>query len=289
MKLTLQENLTYLFLSGVSWIVSFIPRSTSLMFGRGLGLFIHSVFPIRKDIALGNLEITFPKNSRRENLRILKRTYRHFGMVLMEFIQAPYLSAKKLNSLFTVEGISLNALREIKIGILSTAHMGNWELCMHILGQNNIDFSAVALIQRNKGAHKFFSECREASGSKLIYKKDSSRIMLQVLRSHFLGLASDQWAGKSGMRMPFFNRESSMATGAAIFHLKTGAPIFYVYCILSPDFKYKLLIVKPDLDQLPDNKQEAVRVINELYISDLEKIIQKYPEQYFWFHRKWRT
>ena len=34
----------------------------------------------------------------------------------------------------------------------------------------------------------------------------------------------------------------------------------------------------------PDNKVEE---ICKLISLDLEKIVQKYPEQYFWFHRKW--
>ena len=33
--------------------------------------------------------------------------------------------------------------------------------------------------------------------------------------------------------------------------------------------------------------EEKIHIINQLYNMELENIIRKYPEQYFWFHRKW--
>ena len=34
-------------------------------------------------------------------------------------------------------------------------------------------------------------------------------------------------------------------------------------------------------------KEQKIKTINDLYNLELEKIVKKYPEQYFWFHRKW--
>ena len=36
-----------------------------------------------------------------------------------------------------------------------------------------------------------------------------------------------------------------------------------------------------------EQKDDIIIEINRLYVEILEGIIKKYPEQYFWFHKKW--
>ena len=36
-----------------------------------------------------------------------------------------------------------------------------------------------------------------------------------------------------------------------------------------------------------EQKQDIIVEINKIYSKMLEDIIIEYPEQYFWFHKKW--
>ena len=46
-----------------------------------------------------------------------------------------------------------------------------------------------------------------------------------------------------------------------------------------------MIVNELNIDEInPENKVEE---ICKLISLDLEKIVRKYPEQYFWFHRKW--
>ena len=68
----------------------------------------------------------------------------------------------------------------------------------------------VTQTQRSKGAQKFFNWIRRKENTTLIPKKASKKIMMDVLDNNkFLGLASDQNAGKNGVNVPFFNSKVS--------------------------------------------------------------------------------
>jgi len=112
--------------------------------------------------------------------------------------------------------------------------------------------------------------------------------MLNALNEKkFLGLASDQNADKRGVYIPFFDVPASIPKGAALFHLKTHMPIIVGFCILSRDLKYNLRLREMNLSSIPADKDDAIIIINTQYSKLLENEIRQYPEQYFWFHRKW--
>ena len=112
--------------------------------------------------------------------------------------------------------------------------------------------------------------------------------MRQILVDNkFLGLASDQNAGKYGIKVPFFNSMVSIPKGAGYFHIKTKKPILIGFCILTPQLKYKLTLKEIDESIINDEKNDLIYNVNRYFSNLLEKEIIKYPEQYFWFHQKW--
>ena len=44
---------------------------------------------------------------------------------------------------------------------------------------------------------------------------------------------------------------------------------------------------KLDIKSLDFESDDKILEISKLISNDLEKMVKKYPEQYFWFHRKW--
>ena len=59
------------------------------------------------------------------------------------------------------------------------------------------------------------------------------------------------------------------------------------YCILDDMNNYQISIESLTLEHLPDSKDEKVLEIMNRISKDLENKIKQYPQQYFWFHKKW--
>ena len=122
-------------------------------------------------------------------------------------------------------------------------------------------------------------------GTKQLYKRENSiEIAYEILsRNGILGLVSDQDARKKGVFVNFFESPASTPKGAALFHLNTAAPIMMGVCIQKGFQKYQIRFFTVD------TTVQNIEQITQSYTSLLEKCIREKPEQYFWFHKRWKT
>ena len=256
--------------------------------GRCLGIFIYYLYPIRKAIAQKNLEIAFPEYDKKKKLFILKACYKHFGMVLVDFFRLPKIKRNKDKIIVNIPPKSIDLMKSKSGGIILTGHMGNWEYIGPMLSIHNIKSAGVALIQKNSQADRFFNDLRISDNMKVIPSNAGSNVMLQHIKDgYYLGLISDQNAGSRGTEALFFDKPVSVPKGAAAFHVKTNTPILLGFCILCKDLHYKLSFHELDLERLPKDSNEAIVEINQRFTNIMEKRVREYPEQYYWFHRKW--
>ena len=78
------------------------------------------------------------------------------------------------------------------------------------------------------------------------------------MEGKYLGLISDQNAGKKGTAAMFFNKTVSVPKGAGAFHLKTNTPILLGFCILCKDLHYKLSFHEMNLKKWGSREREPV-------------------------------
>ena len=277
--------LTYNFLVLLRFLVSFIPRKFILFLGKVLGIFIYYFIPIRKKVAKINILIAFPELSDKEVNNIILKSYKHYGMLLFEFIMQN--NKNIYNNIIELDNKTKKCLTDDIGKILMTAHIGNWEMMLPIISKFK-KVIGVAREQKNKGANKFIIENRSFNNVELISNKGSTRKMAKALfKNKILLLVCDQNAKSKGNKLLFFNKESSFPKGPGYFHFLTNSELIYGFCILNKDYKYELKIRNLNIEKKIEQKDELVIQINRLYIKKLEEIITKYPEQYFWFHKKW--
>jgi len=278
----------YILLKIISWAFQIFPRVFVLFVGRTLGSFFYYFIPLRKSIAMKNLEIAFPDWNPNKRKSLLHSSYRHYGMVLVDFFRLPKVKRKQNKTIVNIPTESIEILKQYSGGIILSGHIGNWEYIGPSLGINNIKCAGVAQIQRNSTSNHFFNELRRSENVKIIPADGGSKVMVQtILDGYFLGLISDQNAGRKGTEAQFFNSPVSMPKGAAAFHLKTNTPILVGFCILYGNYSYHLSFQELDVQGLPENSNEVIVEINRRYSKLLEEAVIEYPQQYFWFHRKW--
>ena len=264
-----------------SWLNHLFQRERSRV-GATIGSVAFNKIAIRKDHARRHLKMAFPDKSDNYidyNLRELHRHYGHMfidalcGTRLIQHGKVAAEGRKQLDSAYS----------EGKGVILMAGHFGNWELIPTWLAVNGYQIVTVAQRQKNRGADRFLMEYREKAETSPVYPGASPSDMISSVRAgKILILASDQNAGKRGEFVYFFDQLASSPRGADVFHQKTGAPVIVAFCQREQDGSY---IIR--FDQLPNGDGSAS--IMERFTKLLEKEIRKRPEQYFWFHRRWKT
>ena len=277
------HKITYYFLGFISNLVTKLSLRTQIIISQNIASVLYHYIPKRKNVAIKNIQTAFPKCSDIWVANTLKKCYKFFAYNFIQFLALPK-STDSIKIQINGQTALDNAIEQGKGVILISSHFGPWEILGHWLGVNNYQLRGVAHKQKNKGANRFFEEKRQLSGIKHIYRKVGMNVLYNILEEKkILGLVSDQDAKNKGIFINFFNKPASTHKGAAIFHLNTNAPMIYGICIQTGFQEYKI-----ELIPITSVKNTIEDIIQE-YTLTLERIIQKYPEQYFWFHNRWKT
>ena len=101
--------------------------------------------------------------------------------------------------------------------------------------------------------------------------------------NEILVLLSDQDARDKGKKVNFFDIPSSTPSGAAILHKRMGSPIIF-FAITKINDEYFV-----EFKEINASNALSIDEIVQEYTSCLEAAVTQRPEQYFWFHKRWKT
>ncbi len=132
-------------------------------------------------------------------------------------------------------------------------------------------------------------EIRKSAGLKIIQKEKAIQNVIRALsENYFVGILVDQRSRRSeGVWVDFFGKKAPTTPSLALLAMRTGAPILPIFMVRNGYRKHLVFIKKPlPLIHTGNIKKDILantKIINET----LESIIRKYPDQWFWVHRRW--
>ncbi len=289
----LAQYLIYLGIRGFSGIINLFPEGFALWIGRQLGRLGYLIDFEHRHVAMKNLERAFGGEKSGNEIRgIALRTFENLGMNLIEFLRFPGLKNEKLMEKVEIEGRSHvdAALKSGKGIIFLLGHIGNWELlgCMpRVLGNNLMALARP--IKKNRRLDRFIGEIRRSSGLQVL---SSKRVAYQVVsalrRNKMVGILIDQREKRNeGIGVKFFGENASTTPASAFFALKTGAAVIPVYTIRLKGGRHRIVAEPPVGLIETGDKAEDIRINTQHHTEVLESIIRRFPDQYFWIHRRW--
>lgn len=255
-------------------------------------LFFH-IFRYRHQVTLDNLAEAFPEKPPAERRRIAFQCYQHFALSIMEFFKLASYTPADLEQMIIVEDPeSLQQLaRSAKGTILVSGHFGNWELAIALLATRYWKgAAAVQKRQHNYLVDRYTIEARKRWGVEIIYSRGAVARGLSILaQNKILALLCDQDGGKNGVFVPFFKRMASTHKGAAALFLRSRANLIFGCCVRTGRLQYKgialPIVYEGDFQMTPEN----ITAVTEKFTTALEHYVRQYPEQYLWFHKRWKT
>jgi KDO2-lipid IV(A) lauroyltransferase len=269
-----------------------MPLRKALWIGRRIGNLASLVNVKRRAIAYANLKASFPEKGPCEIKQILKEHFEHLGMIIVEILRFPFSGKKYLEKYVTFKNTDRikEAIEKGKGVIPLGAHFGNWEVSGLALGLYGYKLSVFARDQKYTMLNNLLNKYRAMTGCKVIAKGFSVRDILTALKhKEVVGMLSDQDAGPTGVFVDFFGRPASVAPGAVSFARKTGAVLMPTFIRRVGYENHYAEVGEPIKLIDTGDKDKDMRLNLEKITENLESLIRKYPEQWLWSHKRWKS
>ncbi len=173
--------------------------------------------------------------------------------------------------------------------VVMAGHCGNWELMGAYIAARLGAFHAIARGMANPLVEAYVRSVRERLGMEILHDRDAVRAVPRLLRSGAaVGFLSDQaTVGLASTYVPFFGRPAKTPRGAAVFALRFGAPVVVAHAVRQPGGRYRVLAEELAVPATGDREHDIDEVMRR-FTAVLERVVQEYPGQYFWQHRRWK-
>lgn len=260
--------------------------------GAFFGRLANRPFGIRSGVTQRQIAAAFPELSHEAVLELTQRSYESLGRTFIEAAVLPGASRAEILARFenVVGWEHLEAAQAKGKGvIIVTGHLGNWEFGGAYVGARGVPFDAVTRGMANPLMEAYVRSTRQDIGMGVIHDADAVRQTPRALRDgRVIAMLSDHDAlGLASTFVPFFGRPAKTPRGPAVFALRLGVPLVFVVSVREPSGRYALLIEPVEVVETGDREADVDAIVLS-YTQTLERYIKRYPEQYFWQHRRWR-
>ena len=275
-------------------ILGGLPRPLSRAFAISLAWLFYLLHARLRRVGMRNLEMAFPQKSRGEHARILRGEFTSLGRQLAEVCQFPRYTRENVSKVVVHDGFE-NYERAFARGkgvLFLTAHFGGWELsafahslhghCVHIVMRSLDNVYLDNLIRHYRTMH----------GNTTVDKDDFVRGLLAAMKNgEVVGILMDtNMTPPQGVFVDFFGIPACTASGVARIALRTDAAVVPGFTIWDPVLRKYRLRFDPAVELIRTGDAEADIVANtQRFTKIIEDYVRKYPEQWLWVHRRWKT
>jgi KDO2-lipid IV(A) lauroyltransferase len=261
--------------------------------GNALGTVYSALGGRRREIIDFNLQLAFPEMDVAARRALARDVTKHFARSALDAIRMQRLQPDELMAAVEISGLE-NVEKAFSYGrgvFFLTAHIGSWEVAA--LATGLLLESGIAVVNRpldNPLLEVELDRLRKLYGNRVFGKHNMLREMLAELkRGGAVGILIDQRApADRGVEVPFFGRPVSAHSILARVALKAGAPVVPVFALREGPGRYSLRYEEPVVvDDLPEAERDDLS-LTARYMDILEKAIRKNPDQWLWYHDRWK-
>jgi KDO2-lipid IV(A) lauroyltransferase len=252
------------------------------------------VLPNLRRTGMRNLELAYPEMPAADRTRLLRQLYRYLGWQLGEFCQMRRYTRENTRELIRYEGLeNYLAARDRGQGVLIvTGHLGGWELSS--FWHSLMGYPMAMVIRRldNARVDRLVNDIRCMHGNRVLHKDDFARGLLAAMRhGETVGILMDtNMTPPQGVFVPFFGVMACTASGLARVALRTGAAVLPGFLVWDAGEGKYVLQFGREIPVVASGDDERDIVENTArFTGAIEEFIRRYPEQWLWIHRRWKT
>ncbi len=219
-----------------------------------------------------------------------------FGMILIDKIAILSGLKKKFTTEHSNSEHIKNMINNKTGGILVNAHIGSWEVAGQLLDRYGGKIYVVMFDEEHRKIKDYLSSVEEENKIEIIPLKEDGSHMLKITEvlnnKGIIVMHGDRYTeGVDTFEHDFLGKKAKFPSGP--FHLaaKFGVPISFAAAFRERKKHYHFYAVKPIYIEYPGNikkRKEEIYNKSKLYIKELEKMINKYPLQWFNYYNFWK-
>ncbi len=290
----MRENLEYGLVVAIARCLGRMPRPPARFLARLLAIATFWCFGRLRRVGMRNLAMALPELSSKTRKKILRGVYVHLGWQLVEFCRMESYSAENTRDWLRTEGLEhYLAARERGKGVLIiTGHLGVWELSSFY--HSLMGYSMGMVIRRldNRKLDAYVNRIRCLHGNFVLSKDEFGRGLLTAMHEgRTVGILMDtNMTPPQGEFVKFFGIEACTGTGLAHIARKTGAAVLPGFMFWEATERRYVLRFGEEVP-MPQTDDVAADILEgtQRCTSVLESWIRRYPDQWLWIHRRWKT
>ena len=271
-----------------------LPRRIARGYAAFLARLVFAFQPKLKKTAEYNLRLAFPDWTDAQRKDATRKMVRNLGWMAAEFAHFPRLTKKNIDKVVILEGHEnfLEGQRRGKGVLYLTGHIGAWELSSFAHAVYGYPLHYMARPLDNQRLDALVNRYRCASGNRPIFKNESARVMLKILKDcGTVGILADQnTMPAEGVFVDFFGKSACTTTGLARVALHTDAAVVPGYAYWDDSIqKYRLRFEPPvELIRTGDTERDVFEN-TQRFTKIIEEIIRRHPDQWVWVHQRWKN
>ncbi|MGH9607952.1 MAG: lysophospholipid acyltransferase family protein [Terracidiphilus sp.] len=290
----MQEWIEYWLVVAVARLLGLMPRRLGRLWADLIAFAVYWSFGRLRGVGVRNLQLAFPDLPSQPRRKILRGVYVHLGWQLVEFCRMSRYTRENTRNSIRTEGIDhyLAAKARGKGVLIVTGHLGAWELSSFYHSLMGHPMGMVIRRLDNRRLDAWVNRIRCLHGNRIFHKDDFGRGLLASMRAGApVGILMDtNMTPPQGAFVDFFGIPACTATGLAHVARKTGAAVLPGFMLWEPAERRYVLHFGPEIE-MPHtaNVAEDILAGTQGCTAALESWIRRYPDQWLWIHRRWKT
>jgi KDO2-lipid IV(A) lauroyltransferase len=293
MKFKLRRYYLYYLGRALGFLVGLIPLRVACYLAGVLGEAAFLILPKYRNATIRHLRDVFAAEKSPEEIgRIARGVFRNLAKNAVELVHMPRIDPREIDRFVTIKGIEAidAAMAEGNGAVVVTGHFGNWELMPATLKMKGYEGAVIGRRIYFDKYDRYLNSIRASHGVQVIYRDESPRKALKVLRDNgILGIVADQDVDSvEGVFVDFFGHSAYTPAGPAALAKITGSALIPAFMIRKSS-GHELIFEKPvELVETGDKDKDLVEN-TQRWSNVIEEYIRRYPEQWVWMHRRWKT
>jgi KDO2-lipid IV(A) lauroyltransferase len=252
---------------------------------------------VRRRVVDENLDLALGPAEPAARRRMVRRIGRNAILTLLESARLQRMTPEQIAGAVQIDPAELERvlamLRDSRGTILATGHFGNWEWSAAWIPAIH-PAAAVGVVYKplhNPLVDAYVHRQRERLRLRLFSTRDRTQraLVAWLRRGGNAGILSDQDARRHGEFIPFFGRPASTATGMGDLAARMDLNVLFCFLQRIEPCRFRMRTFAPRPPAAGLDRAAAGRWLMAEYHRALEQVIRDAPEQYFWWHRRWKS